>query len=247
MTLKTRIAMVSLLLGAIALVGAGGAGGSPSTTYDVTVDTIEGCSCPLFCTCYFGPSADEHMCQANNVYKFRKGSHWGDVDLSDAIVWLDADLGGEWHKHPGPGMEMAWALVTFDKKTTPAQREAIGKLLGVVFPVKWKKFSSREDSITWQDDAKGAHAAMASGLAEISLDKTSTLRPNPGSPAVIQNLQYWSSTSNGGFNLAYSTHHFNGADGDPKFSWEKRNGFTITWTAKGDVNAPAAKPAKGSM
>ena len=49
------------------------------------------------------------MCQANNVYKFRKGSHWGDVDLSDAIVWLNGDLGGEWHKHPGPGMEMAWA------------------------------------------------------------------------------------------------------------------------------------------
>ena len=75
MNLKTRFAMVSLLLGAIALVGAGGTEGSHSTTYDVSVDTIEGCSCPLFCTCYFGPSADEHMCRANNVYKFRKGSH----------------------------------------------------------------------------------------------------------------------------------------------------------------------------
>jgi hypothetical protein len=111
---KTWIAMVSIVLGAVALVGAGGAGGARSATYDVTVDTIEGCSCPLFCTCYFGASADEHMCQANNVYKFRKGSHWGVVDLSDSIVWLNADLGGEWHKNPGPGMEMAWALVTFD-------------------------------------------------------------------------------------------------------------------------------------
>ena len=68
----------------------------------MTADTIEGCSCPLFCTCYFGPSADEHMCKANNVYKFRKGSHYGDVDLSDQIVWLSLDLGGEWHKKPGP-------------------------------------------------------------------------------------------------------------------------------------------------
>ncbi len=179
------------------------------------------------------------MCEANNVYKFRKGSHWGDVDLSDQIVWLNLDLGGEWHKKPGPGMPTEWALVTFDKKTSPAQREAIGKVLNTVFPVKWKKFSSREDSLTFQDDAKGAHATMASGLAEISLDKSATSRPDKNAPVSIKNLQYWFSNSNEGFNLAYSTHHFNGADGDPKYSYEKRNGFTIAWTAKGEI-----KPAK---
>ena len=40
---------------------------------------------------------------------------------------------------------------------------------------------------------------------------------------------------------------FNGADGDPKFSWEKRNGFTITWTARGGVDAAAAKADGTSM
>ena len=80
-----------------------------SKTYNVTADTIEGCSCPLFCTCYFGPSADEHMCKFNNVYKFRKGSHYGNVDLSDQVVWMSGDLGGEWHKKPGPGMPLSWA------------------------------------------------------------------------------------------------------------------------------------------
>ncbi|HEY1434849.1 MAG TPA: DUF1326 domain-containing protein [Thermoanaerobaculia bacterium] len=234
MSLKARIAVVAVLVAGIAIVGAGGT--KASGTYDVTVDTIEGCSCPLFCSCYFGPSADEHMCQANNVYKFRKGSHYGEVDLSDQIVWLNADLGGEWHKHPGPGMPTAWALVTFDKKSSPAQREAIGKVLAVVFPVKWKKFGVREDSLTFQDDARSAHATMASGLSEISLDKSATNRPDKGDPVVIKNLQYWFSTSNGGFQLAYSTHRFNGADGDPKFSYEKRNGFTIAWTAKGDIS-----------
>ncbi len=157
----------------------------------MTADTIEGCSCPLFCTCYFGASSDEHKCEANNVYKFRKGSHYGDVDLSNAMVWVNLDLGGEWHHNPGPGMPTNWAVVTFDKKTTPAQREAIGKVLNTVFPVKWSKFSTREDSIAWHDDANGSHATMASGLAEISLDKTSTLRPDKKDPVVVKNLQYW--------------------------------------------------------
>jgi hypothetical protein len=80
---------------------------------------------------------------------------------------------------------------------------------------------------------------MASGLAEISLDKSATNRPDKDAPATIKNLQYWFSTSNEGFNLAYSTHHFNGADGDPKYSYEKRNGFTIAWKAKGEI--PPAK------
>jgi hypothetical protein len=241
MTLKTRIAMVSLVLGAIALVGATGNEGSRSATYDVSVDTIEGCSCPLFCTCYFGPSADEHMCEANNVYKFRKGSHWGDVDLSDQIVWVNLDLGGEWHHKPGVGMPTEWAVVTFDKKTPQPQRDAILKVINTVFPVKWKKFSTREDTITWQDDAKAAHATMASGMSEISLDKTATNRPNKSEPVVINNLQYWFSTSNGGFVLAPSTHHFNGADGNPKYDYKNRNGFTIAWTAKGDIKPEPAK------
>ena len=73
---------------------------------------------------------------------------------------------------------------------------------------------------------------MASGLAEISLDKTATIRPDKNEPVVVKNLQYWFSTSNDGFVLAYSTHHFNGADGNPKYSYEKRNGFTIAWTRK---------------
>ena len=66
---------------------------------------------------------------------------------------------------------------------------------------------------------------MASGLAEISLDKTSTLRPDKKEPVVVENLQYWFSNANDGFVLAYSKHRFEGADGNPKYSYDKRNGF----------------------
>lgn len=229
--MKKYLSFIAVVAAAVFVIAATPA--DKSKTYSVTADTIEGCSCPLFCTCYFGPSADEHMCQANNVYKFRPGSHYGDVDLSNQLVWVSLDLGGEWHQKPGPGMPTEWAVVTFDKKSSPAQREAIGQILNTVFPVKWKRFETREDSIAWHDDAKMSHAKMASGMAEIKLEKTA-------GPTVVKPLQYWFADSNEGFVLAYSTHNFNG---EPKFSHTKRNGFTIAWTAKGDIKAEAAKAA----
>ena len=222
----------------LAVLAFAAAPGDRAHTYSVTADTIEGCSCPLFCTCYFGPSADEHMCEANNVYKFRKGSHYGDVDLSDQLVWVSLDLGGEWHKHPGPGMPTKWAVVTFDQKSSPAQRKAITGVINTVFPVKWGSLQTREDAISWHEDAKVAEAKLASGYADIRLDKTAG--PDKKSPSSVKNLQYWFSNSNEGFNLAYSTHHFNGPN---KFSFEHRNGFTITWSASGDLK-PETKVAQ---
>ena len=88
--------------------------------------------------------------------------------------------------------------------------------------------------------AKTSHAKMASGMAEISLDKESTLRPNKAVPVVVKNLQYWFTNSNDGFVLAYSTHHF---DGEKKFSETKKNGFNITWNVKGDIKPASAKAA----
>jgi hypothetical protein len=204
-----------------------------SKTYEVTADTIEGCSCPLFCTCYFGASTPEHMCEANNVYKFRPGSHYGGVDISNQLVWMTIDLGSEWHKKPGAGMPTAWHVLTFDKKSTPEQRKAIKAVVDMAFPVAWKRYETREDSISWHDDAKMSHAKMESGMAEIKLEKTA-------GPSVVKPLQYWFTNSNEGFVLAYSTHNFNG---DPKFSHKKSNGFNITWTMKGDIKSEAAKAA----
>ncbi len=232
---KKGIPILALAAVAVLLIAAEPA--DRSKTYNVTADTIEGCSCPLFCTCYFGPSANEHMCMFNNVYKFRKGSHYGNVDLSDQLVWMSGDLGGEWHKKPGAGMPLEWAVVTFDKKSSKEQREAIGNVVNIVWQVKWGKFSTREDTIEWHDDAKMSHAKMGSGMADITLDKTTG--PNKTSPTVVKNLQYWFTNSNDGFVLAYSKHHF---DGQNKFSQDHKNGFNITWTAKGDIK-PATKVA----
>ncbi|MDQ2871361.1 MAG: hypothetical protein M3S32_11495, partial [Acidobacteriota bacterium] len=66
--MKKTVTLFAAALAALVLVAATPDRGK---TFDVTADTIESCSCPLFCSCYFGASADEHMCEANNVYKFR--------------------------------------------------------------------------------------------------------------------------------------------------------------------------------
>ncbi|MDQ5872461.1 MAG: DUF1326 domain-containing protein [Acidobacteriota bacterium] len=208
-------------------------------TFSVTADTIEGCSCPLFCTCYFSKSADEHMCQFNNVYKFRPGSHYGKVDLSNQLLWMSGDLGGEWHLKPGPGMPTNWVVITLDKKSTPDQKKAIEAIANAsIFNTTWKKYAVRDDTIEWHDDAKTSHAKLGSGMAEISLNKA--IGPNKKTPTVVENLQYWFTNSNEGFALATSTHNFNG---DPKFSHKDRNGFNIVWSASGDVKPFPAKAA----
>ena len=235
--MKRYLSSAAVAVLAVLLVAAGP---DKSKSYSVAVDTIEGCSCPLFCTCYFGSSTPSHMCQANNVYKFRPGSHYGGVDISDQLVWMSLDLGGQWHEKPGPGMPGGWHVLTFDKKSTPEQRKAIKGVVDTVFPVTWKKYETREDTITWHDEAMASHAKMASGLAEIKLDKASTLKPDKNTPTVVKNLQYWFSNSNDGFVLAYSTHNFNG---EPKFAHEKKNGFTIAWKAEGEIKPKEAPKA----
>jgi hypothetical protein len=223
---KTLVVIVS----AVALAAAGVVLATAGTdTYQVTATAIEACSCPLFCPCYYNAEpAGGHMCRFNNAYRFEEGSHWGDVDLSGAMVWITGDLGG----HFADGTT-EWAMVTFDQATTPEQRAAIGAWAGEVFPVQWGKLETREDTITWEEGETTAHAKMASGLAEVTLHKVLDAE---GEQATVTNTAYWGADSNTGFRLAHSDHYYKG---DPSFEFEQRNGFLITMTAEGTVPAAA--------
>jgi hypothetical protein len=210
------------------------AAGDRSKTFKVTADTIEGCSCPLFCGCYFnGEPNDPHMCQFNNVYRFDKGSHYGDTDLSGVKVWMSGDLGGEWGKDAK--MPTEWVTITFDKSATPAQRDGVKAVFAKVFPVQWKKVAVREDEIEWNDAGPKKSAHMKSGKGDIELAMWKGAKATE--PTVLKNVQYWGTASNEGFVLAKSTHHF---DGDVKFSEKDKNGFTIRWTLEGTIEPPAA-------
>ena len=232
---QTRLIPVLVL--AVASLALAAASSDHGKTFKVTADTIEGCSCPLFCGCYFnGEPNDPHMCQFNNVYKFAPGSHYGDVDLAGVKVWMSGDLGGEWGKKPG--MPTEWVTTTFDKAAKPAQRDAIGKIFAKVFPVQWKKMDVREDEIEWNDTGATKSAKMKSGKGDISLAMWKGA--DAKQPTVLKNVQYWGSGSNEGFVLGKSTHHF---DGDVKFSHKDANGFTIRWTLEGKVEGGG--PAHG--
>jgi hypothetical protein len=127
-------------------------------------------------------------------------------------------------------------MVSFDKKTAPAQREAIGKILGKTYPVKWAKMETREDDIDWHHGAPGKadHAKLASGMAEVTLNRGKW--ESTKMPTVIKGLKYFAVSTNDGFVLAKGTHYYHGDA--MKFDLKDMNGFFITLHEKGKVEAP---------
>jgi hypothetical protein len=206
------------------------AGAEP--TWSMNATAIEACSCPMFCQCYFnaGPAQHsmagmegmEHYCKFNNAYKVNKGMY-GATKLDGAKFWIYGDLGGDFSKG-----EMNWAVVTFDKATTPAQREAIGTIAGKLFPVKWKSLTTAEGDIEWSASKGEAHALLDGGkTAEVQLG-TSSLNPNKkDTPIVIQNLKYWGAPRNDGFIMMPNVVEALRV-GDKAYEFKGSNGFMIT-------------------
>src|ERR1700689_36321 len=141
-----RIALTLVL--ALLTVSAGHSGES-AADWAINATAIEACSCPHFCMCYFNshPAAHhengktEHFCKFNNAYKVNQG-HYGNVDLAGAKFWINGDLGGDFSQG-----QMDWALVTFDKGTSAEQRQALGEIVGHVFPVKGKTLQNAQRKI----------------------------------------------------------------------------------------------------
>ena len=193
---------------------------------------IEACSCPMFCQCYFNSKpashhghaggGSEHYCRFNNAFKVNKGQS-GDVKLDGAKFWVAGDLGGDFSKG-----EMDWAVLTFDPSVSKEQREAIGKILGHVYPVKWNSFSIAKDAnMEWEAEAKSAHARLDGGkIAEVILRHPEGSAMATG-PVVIKNLKYFGVPRNDGFIMmpneveAYRL-------GDKAFEYKGTNGFMIT-------------------
>jgi hypothetical protein len=192
--------------------------------------TIEACSCPMFCQCYFNPkpaahhehgaAAATHYCQFNNAYKVNHG-HYGSVNLDGAKFWITGDLGADFSQG-----QMDWALVTFDKATTKEQQEALGAIIPHVFPVKWNSLQTTVGNIdTWEFNKNEAHATIDGGkTAEVKLHR---FQGNTDDPVVIHNLKYWGTPRNDGFVMmpndieTYKT-------GSKPFEHKGTNGFMVT-------------------
>lgn len=193
---------------------------------------IEACSCPMFCQCYFNSKpashhghaggGGEHFCKFNNAFKVNKGQSGG-VKLDGAKFWVAGDLGGDFSKG-----QMDWAVLTFDPSVSKEQRDAIGKILGHVYPVKWNSFTIAKDAdMEWTAEAKSAHARLGGGkIAEVILRHPEASAMSSG-PVVIKNLKYFGVPRNEGFIMmpneveAYRL-------GDKAFEYKGTNGFMIT-------------------
>jgi hypothetical protein len=204
------------------------AGHTAPAEWAINATAIEACSCPHFCMCYFNshPALHhdhgkmQHYCRFNIAYRVNKGTY-GATDLTGARFWLSGDLGGDFSTGT-----MDWAVLTFDKSLTPAQRLSLTEIATHVFPVKWKSFQVAEGSIdTWTFDKDQAHAMLDGGkTAEVKLHRFTGMTSEP---VILKNVKYWGTPRNEGFVMmpndleAYR-------QGPNAFEYQGTNGFMIT-------------------
>jgi hypothetical protein len=222
--MRRMILLAALVLWAVP----GRAATTEPVDWAINATAIEACSCPMFCQCYFNTKpaghhehgAAEHFCRANLAYKVNKG-HYGTVALDGAKFWLSNDLGPDFSKG-----QMDWNVLTFDKKTTKAQRDGLSAIVGHLFPVKWNEMKTAEGDIDlWETTKDEAHATIDGGkTAEVKLKRFQGMTDDP---IVIKNLKYWGAPRNDGFVLmpneveAYRV-------GPKAFEYKGTNGFLIT-------------------
>jgi len=236
---------LALVFGLVLVSAPALAADAKAPNWNMNATIIEACSCPMFCQCYFdtkpaahsghagheahgGGGAGEHFCRANNAVKVNTG-HFGDTKLDGAKFWLAGDLGGDFSKG-----QMDWFTLTFDPSVTKEQREGIQKIVGHVYPVKWKSFTVMPDKpIEWQADKDRAVAKLDGGKAAKVV-----LKRFPGmtdEPIVIKNLKYWGAPRNDGFVLMPNEIEALRVvpEGKQPFEFKGTNGFMITF----DINS----------
>lgn len=234
---KVASAIAAVLVAVTALHSVGA-----KAQWAMNATAIEACSCPMFCQCYFNtkPAAHhegseaKHYCEFNMAYKINKGHH-GSTKLDGMKFWITGDLGDDF----GDGAT-DWAIVTFDKSSTPEQRQALGEILPKVFPVKWGSFKTAEGTIDkWEITDKGAHATLDGGKsAEIKLKAFAGM---DGKQVKIPNLAYFAAPRNDGF-IMYPSELQAHRRAENAFEHKNSNGFLITI----DINSNDVK-SKGGM
>jgi hypothetical protein len=246
-SLPARPVLLALLLLAVAapaLLGAAEPAKPASTpAWHMNATIIEACSCPMFCQCYFNsePSAHaghegheghaaEHFCRFNNALRVNSGSY-GSVKLDGAKFWVSGDLGGDFSQG-----QMDWGIVTFDKALTKEQRDAIGVILGYLYPVKWNSLTTGEGDISWTPGRDEAHALLDGGkTAEVALKAFPGMRKDE--PVVMKNLPYWGAPRNDGFVMMPNTVEA-WRTGTKPFEFKGTNGFMITL----DIDSQSVAP-----
>ena len=169
------------------------------------------------------------MCEFNMAVTVREG-HSGNVDLANAQYWLTGDLGDKW----GGEKKGAWVTVSFDPKTTPAQRDALAPIILKLYGLDWPELKVQEGPIEVHQSGDIVEAKLADGKQAYM-----KLRREPGvdgKGVVLKNVKYFGAVQNNGFELYKSIEHRADISGH-QFSYADRNAFLISIVSEG----PATK------
>jgi hypothetical protein len=227
-----KLALVAVAVSAALAYQTVGAGSSKAAGTEWSLDAtyIEACSCHLFCPCYFNPHPEHEYCEFNMAVVVNDGKV-GDVSLKGARYWLTGDLGDNFGDGKTP-----WLIITFDPKLTQAQRDALTKVLGKIYPVEWDKVEFDESAFTWEITEKEARAKLANGKGEMILEQWAG---NDGGKSTLHNVKYFGADTNDGFVMYKSkVHRWDGFG--KKFDYSGRNAFTIRLRSSGTFPAAAA-------
>src|SRR5881628_1752031 len=115
-------------------------------SWRMKADYVEACSCHLFCQCYFSDShghkhAEHPFCEFNMAVTVREG-HSGNVDLANTKYWV---------------------TVSFDPKTTQAQRDALAPIILKTYGLEWGELKVQEAPIEIRQSGDIVEAKLADG------------------------------------------------------------------------------------
>jgi hypothetical protein len=238
--MKLPSLLCALLLGTALPVVAGQAG-TPAADWSMNASVIQACTCPVLCQAVVDREAlgDEgtyldppHYCRFNSAFRVNYG-HSGSVKLDGAKFWISGDFGSD----PSKG-RADWAILTFDRATSQAQRDALGEIIPRLMPAKWQTLTVAEGDIQWTPGREVAWATLDGGeTAEIRLKRFQGIT---NEPVVIRNLRYFGATRNDGFMLMPNVIETL-RKGEKAFESRGTGGFTVTV----DIDSKAA-PAPGA-
>jgi len=199
-------------------------------------DYVEACSCHLFCPCYFNKQAEHPYCEFNMAVTVREGRS-GNINLAGAKYWLTGDLGDKW----GTEKRAKWVVVSFDPKTTKAQRDALAPLILRAYGFEWPELKVIEAPIEIARTGDIAEAKLAGGkLAYMKLKREPGV---DGNGVVLKNVKYFDAVQNDGFVMYRSIEHRADVEGH-KFSYSDRNAFLITIVSQEPAKPEAEKKSR---
>jgi hypothetical protein len=188
-------------------------------------DYVEACSCHLFCPCYFSDShghkhAEHPFCEFNMGVTVREG-YSGNVNLANTKYWLTGDLGDKW----GTEKKAKYVIVSFDPKTTQAQRDALAPIILKTYGLEWGELKVQEAPIEIRQSGDIVEAKLADGQrAYMKLQREPGV---DGKGVVLKNVKYFDAVQNDGFQMYRSIEHRADVAGH-QFSYSDRNAFLIT-------------------